>query len=164
MLSTDALVFAHQRLASGLGMAGKLDEALENCRKAEEYLARVEKQNPGLVQTASRRVDIVATRGDAYWRAKKWKEAIGAYEAADGIFQDLRKRDPKNNGHLSEQAGLRMRLAGSYAGVEEWSDAARWMKMALGVLDELAGRRALRVSEEDQRREGVRMLGEWGGR
>jgi eukaryotic-like serine/threonine-protein kinase len=161
LFSGDALVFAHQRMASGLGKAGQLQEALDHCRKAEEYLARVEKQNPGLVQTASRQADIHSTRADAYAEHKSWKEAIAAYESADRIFDDLHQRDPKNDGHLSEQASVRIRLAGSYAAAEEWSSAVQTMQMALDLLKELALRRPLRPTEEDQRSDASARLAAW---
>ena len=157
----DALVFAHQRLASGLGIAGQLDEALEHCAKAEEYLARAEKQNPGLLQTASRRADIASTRADAYQGHKNWEDAIGAYQAADRLFEDLRKRDPKNDGHLSEQASLRVRLATCYAAAERWPDAVQALQKSLGAFSELGQRRALRPKEEEQRQGAVQNLAMW---
>jgi tetratricopeptide (TPR) repeat protein len=160
----DALVFAHQRMASGLGKAGLLAEALEHCKKAEEYLARAEKQNPGLVQTASRRADIATTRADAYLGHKSWEEAITAYKSADLIFEDLRTRDPGNDQHLSEQMSLRMRLAGCYASAEHWANAAEAMRKALDLSGELAQRRPLRPKEEDQRKDAAQRLAVWSGR
>ena len=157
----DALVFAHQRLASGLGKAGQLAEALEHCKKAEEYLARAERQNPGLVQTASRRADIATTRADAYLGHKSWGEAIAAYQSADRIFEDLRVRDPSNDGHLSEQTSLRIRLAGCYAAAEQWPHAVQAMQKALDILGELALRRPLRPREEDQRKDATQKLALW---
>jgi tetratricopeptide (TPR) repeat protein len=55
LLTDDALIYAHQRLAAGLGKAGRLPQALSECHKAEQYIAQAEKRNPGLLQTASRR-------------------------------------------------------------------------------------------------------------
>ncbi len=163
-LSGDARVFAHQRLASGLGRAGQLAEALEHCAKAEEYLASAEKQNPGLVQTASRRADVATTRADAYRGHKNWDEAIAAYQSADSIFEDLRLRDPKNDGHLSEQSSLRIRLATCYAATDRWPSAVQTIQKALEVLGELAQRRPLRPNEEDQRRDAVQRLTDWSQR
>jgi tetratricopeptide (TPR) repeat protein len=164
LFSGDAQVFAHQRLASGLGRAGQFQEALDHCRQADEYLARVEKQNPGLVQTASRRADIDSTRADTYAGQKSWKEAIAAYETADAILDDLHQRDPKNDGHLSEQVSVRIRLASSYAAAEQWSSAVQRMQMALDLLKELALRRPLRPNEEDQRKNASESLATWSQR
>jgi tetratricopeptide (TPR) repeat protein len=160
----DALVFAHQRLASGLGKGGQLVEALEHCKKAEEYLARAEKQNPGLVQNASRRADIATTRADAYLGHKSWEEAIAAYKSADIIFEDLRTRDPGNDQHLSEQTSLRMRLASCYAEAEHWTNAVQAMQKALDLLGDLALRRPLRPKEEDQRKDATQRLAVWSRR
>jgi hypothetical protein len=157
----DAMVFAHQRLASGLARSGELAGALEHCKKADDYLARAEKQNPGLLQTVSRRADVATTRADAYAGFKSWPEAIAAFEVADHIFDVLHKRDPANDGHLSEQTSLRIRLAGCHAAVEHWADATRGMQMALDLLDELAQRRPLRLSEEGQRKEAQQKLAIW---
>jgi tetratricopeptide (TPR) repeat protein len=154
----DSMVFAHQRLASGLGRSGQLAEALQHCDKADEYLARAEKQNPGLVQTASRRADIDATRGDAYVGHKDWKEAIAAYETADHILDTLRVKDPGNDSYLSEQSSLWMRLAGCHTATEHGANASQSLQKALDLLAELARHRPLRPKEEKQRQDAMQQL------
>jgi tetratricopeptide (TPR) repeat protein len=136
-------------------------ERIQDLKKAAEYLARAEKQNPGLLQTASRRADIATTRADAYLGSQSWEEAITAYESADRIFEDLRTRDPGNDGHLPEQTSLRIRLAGCYAAAERWGNAAQAAQKALDLLGELARHRPLRPNEEEQRKDAEQKLAVW---
>lgn len=161
LLADESLIYAHQRLASGLGKAGQLEESLEHCRKAEEYADRADKLNPGLLEIASRRADIHTTRAQAYGRQQRWQEAIDAYRAADLMFEELRKREPRNEGHISDQAASHVEMADCYAALERWPAAIQAMQAGLDGLREVAAIRPLLAKEEDRRRGAAAKLGIW---
>jgi eukaryotic-like serine/threonine-protein kinase len=160
-LTDDALVFAHQRLASGLGRSGELDEALANCTKAEEDLARAEKRNPGLEQTLSRRFDVVTTRAEAYAKSRRWKESIAGYEESLRLLAELRRRDAKSETYLNDQVDNGMQLADAYAAAGDRPSARTSMEKAMGALKEMASRRPLTAERERKRSEGERKIAEW---
>jgi tetratricopeptide (TPR) repeat protein len=161
LFTWEALTFAHQRLASGLGRSGELEESLEQCRKAEEYADRAEKQNPGLLETAARRAYIANTRAQAYSHRQLWREAIAAYTAADLILDDLHHRDPRNQTYLSDQIQTRRELADCYAATELWTGAVRALEAALDRLTEVASLRPLLPEEEQQRTAAVAQVAIW---
>lgn len=155
------LIFSHQRLASGFGRIGQLEEALQHCQKAEEYADQAEKLSPGQVEITSRRAYIDTTRADAYVRHKRWVEAIAALRAAGVIFADLRKRVPGNLGFLSQHMDVFMQLADCQAAVEQWSSAIEATETALKLLDEIQARRPLRREEMDKRKAALSNLDEF---
>jgi tetratricopeptide (TPR) repeat protein len=148
LFTYESLIYAHQRLASGLGNSGQLEEALEQCIKAEEYADRAEKLSPGLAEILSRRTDIVNTRAQAYAKRERWLEAIAAYRAAIQIFDDLRKRSPKNDGYLAGQAESRLEMADCYAAAGEQVEAVQVVRAAMEDLGTLASLRPLRSEEQ----------------
>jgi tetratricopeptide (TPR) repeat protein len=161
-LTDDALVFAHQRLASGLGRSGELEEALANCRKAEEYLARAEQRNPGLEQTLSRRFDVVSTEAEAYTNQKRWAEAIASYVESLKLLDELRRRDPKSETYLNDVVSNGMALADAYASAGQTMAAKKSMESAMGALAEMGSRRTLTADEERKKKEGTAKLAVWG--
>jgi tetratricopeptide (TPR) repeat protein len=163
-LTDDALVYAHQRLASGLGRSGELEESLAHCRNAEDVLARAEQRSPGLEQTLSRRFDVVSTRAEAYATAHRWTEAIAAFRESLTMLEELRRRDAKSETYLNDQVGNGMELADCYASAKQWAAATRSMETAMGALGEMGSRRSLTAEEEHKRAEGARKVAEWGKR
>jgi len=161
LLAEETLMFAHQRLAAGLGNAGRLEQALEHCRKAEEAAARADKSNPGLLGTASTRGDIAGTRADAYAHRGQWQEAVAGYSAAAAIFEDLVRRDAANASHGEELTAIRIKLAGGYAALAQWPQAVQTMQTALDALDAAASHRALTSEETERRKTGQASLDEW---
>ncbi len=160
----ESLIYAHQRLASGLSKAGELEEALEHCRKAEEYAGRADKMNPGLLEIVSRRADIADNRAQAYAHKGRWTDAIAAYRAADLIYDELRKREPKNDTYLNSQIASRIEMADCHAAAEQWPDAVRTLQLALDGLREVASLRPLFAAEEDRRRGASEKMAQWVGR
>jgi serine/threonine protein kinase/tetratricopeptide (TPR) repeat protein len=163
-LTDDSLIFAHQRLASGLGLSGELEEALAHCRKAEEYLARADQRSPGLEQMLSRRFDVVSTRAEAYAHSKRWPEAITAFQESFTLLDELRRRDPKSESYVNDQVGNGMELADCYASAGRRAEARKSMESAMAALGEMASRRPLTAEEDRKRREGAAKLTEWGNR
>ncbi len=157
----DALIQVHHRLATGLVDAGQLEEALGYLGKADEYLARADRQNPGLARLAMRHAEINDSRGDAYVRQKKWNDAITAYEAAIAIIAGQRQRDPKSDTLLNAQPELYFRLADCRAAVQQWDAAISTMQTALDRWQEIAGRRGLLADEEQRRKDAAAKLSEW---
>jgi len=161
LLTDDSLAYAHQRVAAGYGNAGHLEEALAECRKAEEAIARAEARSPGLLQLENRRANVATTRADAYAHNKMWSEASAAYIAGAAIFEDLIRRDPKNSGHVEELTSIHLKLADCYAALERWDGAVETMERALNALAETATHRSLTSSEEQSRRDGAAKLAVW---
>jgi tetratricopeptide (TPR) repeat protein len=160
-LTDDSLVYAHQRLAAGMGLSGQLEGALENVRRGEECLARMEARNPGSINNASRRGDLASTRGEAYAHREMWKEAVEDFVRATAILVDLRKRNPENGGHLEELAHVRSRLADCQAASGDWAPAAATMQLSLGDLSEIAASRPLHKDEETLRAANQLKLDRW---
>jgi len=161
LFTDDSLSYAHQRVCAGYGNAGRLQEALEECRKADEAIVRAEARNPGLLQLENRRADVASTRADAYAKRKMWQEAIDAYTVTTSLFQDLMRRDPKNATQVDDLIENQLKLADCYAAIERWSGAVEIMGQALNGLNETASRRRLSPSEEESRKTGIQKMAQW---
>jgi tetratricopeptide (TPR) repeat protein len=157
----EALLMTHHRLARGLVVAGKPDEALEHVRQAEGHLAAVEKQSPGLVSWMGWHTNLDRVKGLAYSALKNWPEAIAAYVKEIATLQDLRKLNPKDGANLYELRVGYAELADCYAAAERWSEAAQALQSGLDSLQQIATRRALRADEEQARRDALAKLAEW---
>ncbi len=163
-LTDDSLVYAHQRLAAGMGLSGQLDGALDHVRKGEEYLLRMEARNPGSINNASRRGDLASTRGEAYANREMWKEAIADFARASALLDELHKRNPENGGHLEELAHVRSRLADCQAAAGDWAAASSTIALSLGNFGEIAASRPLRKDEEALRTASQGKLDMWRAR
>jgi tetratricopeptide (TPR) repeat protein len=161
LLTDDSLAYAHQRVCAGYGTAGHLEEALDECRKADEAIARAEARNPGLLQLENRRADVASTRADAYATRRMWQEAIAAYSVTTSLFEDLIRRDPKNATQVDDLIENQLKLADCYAALEHWRDAAGVMEKALSGYTEAASRRHLSAAEEESRKTGAEKLAQW---
>ena len=159
--SLDALVQVHHRMAAALQSAGQLDAALLSLGKAERYLNRAEKLNPGTTRGALREAEIGAVRADVFAAQKKWPEAIASYTAVISIYESQRLRDPKNESLLSDQPDLYAKLADGYAAVGDRANAVRAMNTAIERTRELEARRPLVHDEEQGRQSNLAKLSEW---
>lgn len=161
LFAYDALVSAHQRLASGYAKSGRLEQALAEIQKANEDLAAAERITPNTILTNSRQASLLATRASAYEQRKAWREAITGYSRAIEILEELRKRDSKNGSHLIQILKLLPHLADCYAGAGDRSAAAASAKTFLVRLQEIASLRPLTHQEERARAEAQAKLGAW---
>ena len=157
----DALVQSHQRLGQAFGEAGRLEEALAHFRQSEDFLARMEKANPGLVRAALRRAEISDSRAQIYKRQKKWTDAIASFETALAIFVEQRRRDPQADPYLNAQPALYSQLADCHAAAQQWGAAIGELQSVLDRLAEIASRRALNSEETKLRDDAGRKLAEW---
>jgi tetratricopeptide (TPR) repeat protein len=161
LLSEDSVAFAHERLGSGLGNSGRLEEALEQFRLGDAALARAETRNPGLLQLVDRRADIAVVRGDAYARAKMWREASDAWAAGVALKEDLCRRAPENRVYRDDLIEMRVKLADGYANLEQLSKAVETMELAISALSDTALRRPLASKEADWRKAGAAKVALW---
>jgi tetratricopeptide (TPR) repeat protein len=161
LLSNDSLAFAHQRLAAGFGNAGHLEEALDECRKADEAIARIEARSPGLEETAGRRANVLSTRADAYAHNKLWRPAAEGYIAAAAIFENFLRSSSKNVSYRDDVVELRVKMADAYAGMEQWSSAVNAMEQALSMLAQIASDGPLSTIDEEYRKSGTAKLALW---
>lgn len=161
LLTEDSRAYAHERLGAGLAESGHLDQALAQLRQADEAVTRAETRNPGLLQLASRRTDIASVRGNAYAHFKMWPEASAAFGEAVSRCEDLVRRDPRNATRADNLLSMRLKLADSYAAMEQWSKAAEMMERALQSLVVTASQRPLTPSEEEHRKGGAEKLALW---
>jgi tetratricopeptide (TPR) repeat protein len=161
LFAYDALVFAHQRLASGFARSGQLEQALEEIRSGEEYLTAVERIASNTNLTSWRHAELIATRALAYEQRKIWLQAIADYKQAIGIREELRKRDAKNRSHLNEIAGLLSHLADCYAGAGERDAAVRTIETSLDRLREIGSMRVLTQQEGRARKDAEAKLTAW---
>ncbi|HKE29344.1 MAG TPA: protein kinase [Bryobacteraceae bacterium] len=161
LLSFDTLAYAHQRLAAGLGNAGHLEQALEECRKADTELDQAEARTPDTLQVGSRRANVASARADAYAHNKMWQPAVDAYKTSIALFEDLIRRDSKSSVYDDELIDLHSHIADCYAALERWSDAAENLEKVLNGLEAAALRRALSPSEQELRQAGPAKLELW---
>ena len=161
LLSFDTLAYAHQRLAAGYGNAGHLEEALEECRQADEEIDRAEARTPGLLQAANRRANVASTRADTYAHHQQWQPAVDAYQTSIALFEDLIRRDSKSSVYDDELLELHHHIADCYAALERWSEAAENMEKLLNGLGAAAARRALTATEQEWRQSGAAKLEFW---
>ena len=161
LLTDDTLAYAHQRLAAGFGNAGHLEESLEECRKADEAIARVEARSPGLEETAGRRANVLSTRADAYAHNKLWRQAIDGYAAASAIFENFLRSSSKNVSYRDDVVEMRVKMADAYAGMEQWPSAVDAMEQALSMLSQIASDGPLSTIDEEYRKTGTAKLELW---
>jgi len=159
--SDDAMVQAHQRMASGLREVGKLDEALEHLRIAEEHLARAEAKSPGLKRLAKRRAEIVSARARVYQAQSDWKRAIEGFESSIALLQEIGRKDPGAEDTAVTTAPLYGMLANCYAAAGQWAEAIRSAQDAVTRLRTISTRRPLLASEETQRKDYVAKVESW---
>ena len=157
----DAGTQAHHRLGVGLVEVGRVEEALEHFQKAADYLAASEKLNPGLNRNRRRKAEIDWGRGDAFQHQGSWKEAIASFSSAIAVFEEERKREPKNETLLNDEPELYAKLADCYAATGESSSAAQAARTALERYGEIEAARPL-VEQEQAGRSGIReKLARW---
>jgi tetratricopeptide (TPR) repeat protein len=161
LLTYDSLAYAHQRVAAGHGNAGHLEEALAECRKADEELDHAEARSPGLLQIENRRANVASTRADAYAHNQVWQPAIDAYKASIALFEDLIRRDSKSSTYSDELLELHAHIADCYAALERWNEAAENMGVLLKGLAAAGSRRALTAIEQGWGRDGAAKLELW---
>ena len=111
--------------AHALYNEGQYDEALQCLRKADKYLSQAEKLNPGLSRNAKRKGEILQEEAEVYVARKKWEQAIPAFAGLISVFENQRKRDPKNDIFLASQPGQYARLADCYEGAGQRDSAIR---------------------------------------
>ncbi len=121
----DFLIHMHTRLAAALTAAGQFDEASANLRKADEYLAAAEKQNPGLSRNLTRKGEILHGQARVHMAQKDWELAVPKLNQMLSILQAQSERDPKNETFLSSQPEIYSELANCYAALGRRDEAAR---------------------------------------
>ena len=157
----DAGIQAHHRLGVALVLTGQVQEALEHFQRAANYLADSEKLNPGLSRNRRRKAEIDSGRAEAFQRQGNWREAIAAFSSAVAVFEDERKRDPKNETLLDEQPPLYSKLAECYAAAGDSTAATEAARTALERYREIEAARPLVEEEKTERSSTLDKLAQW---
>src|SRR5262249_10281539 len=105
----------------------------------------------GLKRNLHRRAELDAGRGEVFKRQGNWKDAISSLSSAVAIYEDVRKRDPKDETLLNEQPALYATLADCYEAAGEASAAIRAARTALQRYQEIEAARALVLDEQTER-------------
>jgi tetratricopeptide (TPR) repeat protein/tRNA A-37 threonylcarbamoyl transferase component Bud32 len=159
--SLDALVQVHQRYGAALVDAKRGDDAMTYLRRADEYLARAEKLNPGTNRGRIRKAEILETTAQLRVAQKQWSDAIASYRAVISIFESQRARDPKNESLLAEQPSLYARLADCYSATGQKAEAIQALRTALDRTSEIEARRPLFREEQESRQASLEKLSAW---
>jgi serine/threonine protein kinase/tetratricopeptide (TPR) repeat protein len=159
--NVDMGVQAHHRLGVGLVKIGHAAEALEEFRKAENYLVILEKLNPGLRRNSLRKAEILSGRAEALNRERNWKEASAAFISSIAIYEAEYKSNPNDASMLNGQPALYAVLADCYAAAREWSAAAQAARTALERYREIEAKRPLAEQEQAERAGTLQKLTEW---
>jgi serine/threonine protein kinase len=150
----DLMMQVYHRMATGLFEAHRYDDALENVRLGEGYLQQAEKQNPGLVRNAARKLELYRVRADSHMALKHWEQAAAAWTELIAFAEAQLKLDPANLRFLEEEPDLYAGLANCYAAQGQQALATSTMQSALDRYRTLESRRTL-SDEEETRKSGV---------